>query len=307
MNMRQLRYFLAVAQELNFTRAAERVGIAQPALSQQIIALEQELGTALFVRDNRRVVLSAAGEILIDHAHRVLNAAAAAIDAVHLVERGAHASLSVGAVYSSLYSFLPDVLRSFAVKHPLVELHLQEMTISQQVHALAEGAIEVGLLRGPVHHRELRTKILYHEPLVLASPEVCEWPIRDGMSMHEVAELPIVAVARQTSPSYSDRVFALFERHDLSPRIVHKTLDMHTAVCLVSAGLGVSIVPSGVKLLKSSGIRYTEISEDNAIVSFALAMRKSSGSKLLDHFVTAAEASAQHMIQSHPALFRPAG
>ena len=304
MNIRQLRYFLAVAQELNFTRAAERVGIAQPALSQQIIALEQELGTALFIRDNRRVALSAAGEILIDHAHRVLNAAAAATDAVQLVERGANASLAVGAVYSSLYSFLPDVLRSFSISHSRVELNLQEMTINQQVHALAEGAIEVGLLRGPIHHRELRTKILYHEPLVLASPEDGAWPIGDTVSMREIAELPVVAVARGNARSYSDRIFELFERHDRSPRIVHQTHDMHTAVCLVAAGLGVSIVPAGVQLLKSHGVRYSEIAEENAVVSFALAMRKTSQSKLLDGFIEAAEASAGHMVEQHPTLFR---
>ena len=304
MNIRQLRYFLAVAQELNFTRAAERVGIAQPALSQQIIALEQELGTALFLRDNRRVALSAAGDILVDHAHRVLNAAAAAVDAVQLVERGANASLAVGAVYSSLYSFLPDVLRRFSVSHPGAELHLQEMTISQQVHALAEGAIEVGLLRGPVHHRELRTKVLYHEPLVLASPEDGDWSVEGAVSMRDLATFPIIAVARQTSRSYSDRIFELFERHDLSPRIVHQTQDMHTAVCLVSAGLGVSIVPSGVRLLKSRGVRYSDLSEDNAVVSFALAMRRTSQSKLLDDFVEAAQVSAEHMIRNHPALFQ---
>lgn len=307
MNIRQLRYFLAVAQELNFTRAAERVGIAQPALSQQIIALEQELGTALFIRDNRRVALSPAGEILVDHAHRVLNAATAAVDAVQLVERGAHASLSVGAVYSSLYSFLPDVVRTFAVDHPTVELHLQEMTIKQQVHALAEGAIEVGLLRGPVHHRDLRTKILYHEPLVLAYPEQSDWSIPDPISIREVAELPVVAIARQTSRSYSDRVFELFERHDLSPQIVHQALDMHTAVCLVAAGLGVSIVPSGVRLLKSTGVRYAAIDEDNAVVSFALAMRKTTQSKLVERFVEAAEASARRMIEAYPTVFRAVG
>ena len=96
MNIRQLRYFLAVAQELNFTRAAEKVGIAQPPLSQQILALEQELGTALFTREKRRVLLTPAGEILVDHAHRVINAAAAAIDAVRLVQRGAKANITVG-------------------------------------------------------------------------------------------------------------------------------------------------------------------------------------------------------------------
>ena len=307
MNIRQLRYFLAVAQELNFTRAAGRVGVAQPALSQQIIQLEEELGTPLFIRDNRRVTILPAGEILIDHAHRVLNAAAAAIDAVQLVERGARASLSVGAIYSSLYFFLPEVLRAFAIDYPEVELHLQEMTISQQVHALAEGAIEVGLLRGPVQHRDLKTKILYHEALVLAAPSSGKWDVEGSVTIADIAELPLIAVARQHSRSYSDRVFELFERHGLTPNLAHQTQDMHTAICLVAAGLGVSIVPAGVQLLKSSGVRYCTVDEPMASVSFALAMRKTSQSRVLDSFVEAAEANAAQMLQTHPYLFAKAG
>ena len=123
------------------------------------------------------------------------------------------------------------------------------------------------------------------------------------MSVRDLARFPIIAVARQTSRSYSDRVFQLFERHDLSPRIVHQTLDMHTAICLVSAGLGVSIVPSGVRLLKSRDVLYSELTEDNAMVSFALAMRRTSQSKLLDDFINAAQANAEHMIRTHPTLF----
>ncbi len=307
MNIRQLRYFLAVAQELNFTRAAERIGIAQPALSQQIMQLEAELGTPLFIRDNRRVTLLPAGEILIDHAHRVLNAATAAFEAVQLVERGARASLSVGAIYSSLYSFLPEVLRAFAVHHPKVELHLQEMTISQQVHALAEGAIEVGLLRGPVLHRDLTTRILYHEPLVLAVPEGDDWPVESLVSLPQIAELSLVAVARQPNRSYSDRVFELFERYNLAPNIAHQTQDMHTAICLVAAGLGVSIVPAGVQLLKSSGVRYCTIDEPRASVSLALAMRRNSRSHVLESFIEAAEANAAQMLGIYPQLFNATG
>ena len=142
MNIRQLRYFLAVAQELNFTRAAEKVGIAQPPLSQQILTLEQELGTQLFTRERRRVRLTAAGEILVDHAHRVINAAAAAEEAVRMAERGARATISVGAVYSAIYSVLPGLLRYFSTVAPNVEVNLREMTIAQQIEGLNEGAIE---------------------------------------------------------------------------------------------------------------------------------------------------------------------
>ena len=118
MNMRQLQYFLAVAHELNFTRASERVNIAQPALSQQIISLEDERGTALFTREKRKVLLTPAGEILVEHAQRVLNTASAAIAAVRAAERGAQAHLMVGAIYTAIYSFLPNTLRLSFVTVP---------------------------------------------------------------------------------------------------------------------------------------------------------------------------------------------
>ena len=251
------------------------------------------------MRDNRRVVLLPAGEILIDHAHRVMNAAAEAVSAVHLVERGARSSLSVGAIYSSLYAFLPEVLRAFTENHPEVELHLQEMTIRQQTLALAEGVIEVGLLRGPIQHRDIQTRVLYHEPLVLATPTHGECA-----ASGKIAKMALIAVGRQPMRSYSDRVFELFERHDLTPRLAHQTQDMHTAMCLVSAGLGVSIVPAGIQLLKNSGVEYCDINEPLASVSFALAMRKGAHSSMLDSFVDAAEMNAERMLEIHPSLFK---
>ncbi len=306
MNIRQLRYFLAVAQELNFTRAAERVGIAQPALSQQIIGLEQELGAALFTRENRRVALTAAGDILIDHAHRVLNAAAEAVDAVHLAERGALSSLSVGAVYSSLYSFLPGVLRTFANNNPRVELKLQEMTISQQISALCEGIIEIGLLRGPIHHRELATEILYRERMIIAVPAGSDWASQsDIANLRAIAKLPLVAVQRQAHRSYSDRVFELFEAENLQPTIAHYAQDMHTALCLVAAGFGVSVVPAGVRLLQTSGIVFCPIDEPSAVVTFALAMRNTPRSKMLEEFIAAARLRAEEMLATSPDLFLP--
>jgi DNA-binding transcriptional LysR family regulator len=302
MNIRQLRYFLAVAQELNFTRAAEKVGIAQPPLSQQILALEQELGTPLFTREKRRVLLTSAGEILVDHAHRVINAAAAAVDAVRLVERGAKANITVGAVYSAIYSFLPGLLRYFNELAPHVEVNLREMTIAQQIVGLNEGAIEVGLLRGPIHERDLRSEILYRERMVLAVPSSDEAAYSDPVSIHEIANTPLVAVARGTNRSYGDRVLDIFDAHDLTPNIAHEVSDMHTAVCLVSAGMGVSIVPAIMQTMQSNAVSYRQLAEDTPGVTFAVAMRKDFDTPLLDLFLQAARRSARDMQDQHPSL-----
>ena len=170
MNIRQLQYFLAVAAELNFTRASERVNIAQPALSAQIISLEEELGTALFTREKRKVLLTPAGEILVEHAQRVLNTASAAMAAVRASGRGAQAHLMVGAIYTAIYCFLPNTLRLFKELAPHSDVSLQEMTISQQINALKEGAIEVGLVRGHIYDHSIVTELLYRELLVVAVP-----------------------------------------------------------------------------------------------------------------------------------------
>lgn len=303
MNIRQLRYFLAVAQELNFTRAAEKVGIAQPPLSQQILALEQELGTQLFTREKRRVQLTAAGEVLVDHAHRVINAAAAAEAAVKLVERGAGASITVGAVYSAIYSFLPNLLRYFNSLAPNVEINLREMTIAQQIDALNEGLIEVGLLRGPIHQRNLRTEILYRERLVVALPSTRGADIGERMSIVDIAKEPLIAVGRGSSRGYSDRVLDVFDARELEPRIVHEVSDMHTAVCLVAAGMGVSIVPAIMQTMQTKGVIYRPIAEETGGITFALALRRETESSLIDMFVKAARKSAAEMLADNPGLF----
>src|SRR6202012_333436 len=150
------------------------------------------------------VRLTAAGEILVDHAHRVINAAAAAEEAVRMAERGARATISVGAVYSAIYSVLPGLLRYFSTVAPNVEVNLREMTIAQQIEGLNEGAIEVGLLRGPIHQRDLRTEVLYRERLVVALPASQSNLFGDPVSIVDVARHPIIAVARGRNRGYSD-------------------------------------------------------------------------------------------------------
>lgn len=303
MNIRQLRYFLAVARELNFTRAAEKVGIAQPPLSQQILALEQELGTQLFTRDRRRVRLTAAGDILVDHAHRVINAAAAAEDAVRLVERGARANITVGAVYSAIYSFLPNLLRYFNSLAPNVEVNLREMTIAQQIEGLNEGVIEVGLLRGPIHQRDLTTEILYRERLVVALPASQANQFGNPVSISEVAERPLIAVARGSSRGYSDRVLDVFDSRELEPKIAHEVSDMHTAVCLVAADMGVSIVPAIMQKMQTNGVIYRPLAEETNGITFAIALRRDVDSPLIDLFLKAARKSAKDMLAEDSDLF----
>jgi len=153
MELKQLRFFLAVAETLNFTRAAERVGIAQPPLSQRIRALERELGAELFKRTKRSVALTKAGEALLIHARRMMNASENAVSQVRAVRAGQLGVLQVGAIFSAIYNWMPATLRILSSTSPGIQVNLREMTIPNQLRALREGEIDVGLLRPPLATR----------------------------------------------------------------------------------------------------------------------------------------------------------
>ncbi len=303
MNIRQLQYFLAVAQELNFTRAAERVHIAQPALSQQIIALEEELGAPLFTRERRKVNLTPAGHILVEHAQRVLNAAAAATAAVRASQRGAQASIAVGAIYSAIYCFLPGVLRIFRTLAPETDVRLQELTIAQQIEALKEGEIEIGILRGHVYDRDIATELLYRELLVVAVPAGSQYDKPGPVAIADLANWPLIAVARTTAHGYGDRILGLFEDQELHPRVVNEVQDMHTSVCLVAAGLGVSIVPAVMQIMQAQGVAYRALNLEQARVNCVIAWRRNAQTPAIEMFLEAARRNTQQMMIERPSIF----
>lgn len=305
MNIRQLQYFLAVAAELNFTRASERVNIAQPALSAQIISLEEELGTPLFTREKRKVMLTPAGEILVEHAQRVLNTASAAIAAVRASGRGARMHLMVGAIYTAIYCFLPNTLRLFKALAPNSDVSLQEMTIAQQIAGLKEGAIEVGLVRGHIYDHNIVTELLYRELLVVAVPAGSEYDVPGPVGLGELATWPLIAVARGTATErgYGDRVLDIFEDESRKPTIAREAYDMHTSACLVAAGMGVAVVPAIMQLMKPLGISYRPLDADAPGVSLSLAWHKDRVPPLLGVWREAARANAATLIAQHPELF----
>jgi DNA-binding transcriptional LysR family regulator len=303
MNIRQLQYFLAVAQELNFTRASERVNVAQPALSQQIMALEDELGTALFTREKRKVSLTPAGAILVEHAQRVLNAASTAVAAVRAAQRGAAAHLTVGAIYSAIYNFLPNTLREFKSLVENAEVSLQEMTIAQQIAGLKEGTIEIGLVRGHIYDRDIVTELLYREQLVVAVPAGSEYDADHPIGVTELATWPLIAVARGLPGGYADRILEIFEENEFTPNIVKEVYDMHTSICLVAAGMGVSVVPATMTLMNTPGVAFRSLGADTQGVSFSVAWRKDSEAQLIPLFRDAARKNAARLTAKRPDLF----
>ncbi|QEH81653.1 LysR family transcriptional regulator [Sphingomonas sp. C8-2] len=286
--LRQLRYFLAVAEELNFTRAAERIGIAQPPLSQQISNLERELGAELFVRSNRSVTLTEAGEALIPYAHRLLNDTDRAASLIGEIARGERGLLRLGAVYSAVYTVIPHALRTFSSLRPHVKIQLAEMTIAQQLAALAAGEIDVGLLRGPIMEPGIETVSLFEESFVAALPADHPLAGEKELSLEALARHPFIIIAPTLSRLYSMRMLTALIERNMRFTIAQEVADMSTLLSLVGAGLGVSLVPASVQGMRIDPIVYRPLRETMPTTVFQLAYRKDMESHVLPSFIDAA-------------------
>jgi DNA-binding transcriptional LysR family regulator len=286
--LRHLRYFVAVAEELHFRRAAERLHVSQPPLSQQIRALEAELGVTLFVRNRRRVELTAAGEALLGEARVVLAAAEHAVDHTRRVARGEAGALSIGFVGSAMYGALPDVLRLFRAARPGVELGLRELPTSEALAALAAGRIDVGVLRPAQVEPGIAIDVVRQEAVCAALPEGHRLAARDRIAMEELAGEAFVLLARREAPLLHGTLVAAMAALGAEPGEVQEVSEMRTVLGLVSAGLGVSLVPETMATAERAGVVFRPLSGHAPSVDLALAWREKDASPALAAFLAVA-------------------
>ncbi|MCO6385298.1 LysR family transcriptional regulator [Oceanicola sp. 502str15] len=286
--LRQLRYFLAVAEELNFTRAAEKMGIAQPPLSQQIMNLEHQLKVKLFTRSRRQVSLTPEGDAFIVYARRIINNTQIAAELVGAITRGENGPLSIGAVFSSIYTVIPQLIEVFASRFPKVRLHLQEMIIAQQVTALREDRIDVGILRGPIPEPDLETLSLLEERFVAVVPKTHPLAGEAQLSVEHLIDQPMIRVIPSVNRNYSRQMFSVLEDLGKPINIVHEVSDTHTLLGLVSSGLGLSIVPESLNVIHTDRLRYIPLGETTPTTSIQLAWKPSSPSKTLPRLLEVA-------------------
>jgi DNA-binding transcriptional LysR family regulator len=292
MELRKLRYFVVLAEELHFGRAARRLHITQPPLSTAIQALEEELGVRLFERTPRRVALTHAGHTFREHAQSLLARAAEAVELTRAADRGEIGRLGVGFMSATIYTLLPAVLRDFALSHPAVKLELHELTIPQQMAALRKGDIDVGFVRPPIDDAELDSQLLLREPLVVALPRG-----------HRLARLRRIPGRR-----LADESFVMFQRapglvlHDLvlgfclhigfTPRVAQEAAQSHAVAGLVSAGIGVALVPASTQGARLRGVEYRALAEKSPPAVTALAWRRDDASPVVAAFRKTARAIA---------------
>jgi DNA-binding transcriptional LysR family regulator len=285
MELRQLRYFVSVAEELHFGHAARRLRIAQPALSRQIQALERELEVMLLFRNRRRVQVTPAGQVFLERCRLLLARAEDAIVAAQRVSEGASGSLKLGFVGSATYDAIPSILRSFHQIAPQVELTLSEMTVHGQLEALAEKRIDLGFLRLPPRTEGLVFRTVSREALLIALPSshpLAQLPL---LRLSSLAGQPFVLYPDHPRPSWTEFIIGLCQQAGFRPTIAQRTVEIQTMLSLVAAGMGVSIVPACVSNIPRKDVVYRRLTGVRARTELLAAYRAEDTSPVLRSFL----------------------
>ncbi len=283
LELRHLRYFVTVASERSFTRAAERLHIAQPPLSRQVQQLEEELGLVLIERGSRPLRLTDAGRLLHEQAVQVLER----VEDIHAMARHLRnverRRLSIGFVPSLLYGHLPEVIRRYRDACPQVELTLLELTTLEQLAALKEARIDVGFGRIPLEDPAVERRILRNESLVAALPaghRLVEQEER--LRLDDIAGEALIVFPKAPRPSFADEVLALYRERELRPSTVHEVRELQTALGLVAANAGICLVPASVQRLKRDDVVYRPLDEAKAMVPVIMSHRRDERSAELE-------------------------
>ena len=296
MELRHLRYFVAVAEELHFGRAAERLHIAQPPLSRQIRDLERELGTPLFERGPGGAELTPAGRAFLPEARLTLAQAERAQRTAQRAARGETGRLRVGFVDAATNSgILPDVLGFFRMHLPSIGLSLFEMDQAQQADALRDGRIDLGILQSPPADadRWLRVESVHTEPLVAALPRGHKLSSRARLSLADLADEPFILFPRHVAPALYDDIMARCRAARFTPRVVQEAAGWHTVVSLVSAGVGVAFVPRSLARSRHSGVVYRPVRDLRTELGLWATWKRGETSPVRQRFVTALKSVAR--------------
>jgi DNA-binding transcriptional LysR family regulator len=294
--LRHLRYFLAVADTLHFGQAAERLGMSQPPLSQQIRQLEQLLGAALFVRSHRRVQLTDAGALLQQKARAILHQVDAAVDEVQRVQRGEQGELHIGLTRATpLVPQIPRAIFGYRGRFPQVRLQLREMNTLQQIDALLENRLDVGIIRKRVLPPELVAHSLFTDPLALVLHRTHPAlrgrdPARTVLPLRQFAQEPFVGFDRSVGAGIHDHMIALCAAAGFTPRIVQEAGEASTLISLAAAGLGAAILPASCDHIQVDGACFVPLQDEGAHSEVELVWRREGVTPLIRNFTALLQA-----------------
>jgi DNA-binding transcriptional LysR family regulator len=292
-SFRSLRYFEALAEDLHFARAAGRLHISQPSLSQQIQRLEAALGARLFARTRRSVRLTAAGQALLPEARQLLVQEDRMRAHVHRVAEGQAGELRVGFVASGAYDLLPSILRRFRARHPDVHLEVDECALRVPVEQLEAGTLDVAIVRGPIVRGPssppaLRVETLLLEPLCAVLPRDHPLAARTPLRVSALHAEPFALFPRERAPAFHDAILGLCRDAGFVPRIVHEAADWQVLVSMVAAGLAVTLAPVSVRQLPRAGVVYRPLRPARAVAELDLVYAPERASPLVEAFARVA-------------------
>ncbi|MDO1476735.1 LysR family transcriptional regulator [Comamonas thiooxydans] len=284
MELRHLRYFAAVARELNFGRAAQQLHIAQPPLSRQIRQLEEELGAELFDRKARPLRLTPAGQFFHTQTLQLLERIGDVCAMTERMARGARPWFGIGFVPSALYGLLPEVIRRFRMAQPSVEVGLIELTTVLQIDALKAGRIDVGFGRLSLSDPRISGEVVSEEAMVVALPTGHPLARRKRLSLAQLAREPLLLYPAKPRPSYADQVLEVFRSHGIQPTISLEANELQTVIGLVVSGIGYALVPESVQGLRRDGVDYVPLSDKGSRSPIIMNIRAGDASPLLAEF-----------------------
>lgn len=287
MELRHLRYFVAVAQRKRFREASRFLHVSQPAISKTLTQLEQELAVKLFARSGRTVRLTPQGEVFYEETLRTLKQSDYAAEAAQRAARGEIGSLTLGFCSIAAYGFLPSVVRQYKELLPGVRLLFREMNPLQQEAAFSEGDIDIGITRPPFAKklaRDLNVKTILREPLLVAVPE--SHPLSGKkVQIEDLSEEPFIIFHRDGAPTVFDAILGMCQEHGFAPKVAYEADIMQTLFTLVAAGQGIAIVPMCTLNLRPEGVRFLRLQPDRYRADLVLAWPKASQSTVLPAFV----------------------
>jgi DNA-binding transcriptional LysR family regulator len=285
MELRHLRYFVAVAEELSFRRAAERLHLAQPPLSSQIKALEDELGMRLFDRSTRTVKLTPAGNVFLTEARAVLMAAERAQQNVRKAHQGLLGPLRIGILAPTATPRLARTLSSYRQKYPAVQFSLFELTSIEQLHRLREDQLDVGLLRPPVEFPELDWIFMEESPMVLAAPAGHRLTKLRKIKWTDFNGEPMVMIHPTLQHGYYDKFLENCAKAGATPLVGQYANDVHSKMWLISAGFGVAPTTKTIAEVKRPGLAFRELPDGLPPVQTLVVWKRSNTSPVLRNFL----------------------
>ncbi len=285
-DIRQLQRFVAVASERNFRRAAARLHISQPPLSDSIRQLEEEIGSPLLLRNRRQVELTRAGEVFLERAQLILSQLDESVRLTRAVADGLSGQLTVGFFPTATYDILPRILRAYRAAYPDIGLRFAELTTSEQPAALEQKRIDVALFLAPtVDRKGLVQEVVLKEPLFVALPEDHPLAKRKRLGLRDLINEPFVFIPPRWGTGFHARVSHACQEAGFTPNVIEEVEQLHTMVSLVGAGLGISIIAASVSRFRPPNVVFRPLKDPSLYIEFGLAWRESDASPAVGAFL----------------------